>query len=67
MEEEVGKIVTVASTTMAGVLVVICFFTIAFAVVVSNGIVKPVNQLVHVVHFLYTMGFSNHVRVNWQR
>lgn len=64
MGAQVSKIVTVASITMAGVLIVICLFTIAFALVVSNGIVKPINQLVDVVHALYTKDFSNHVRCN---
>lgn len=47
---------------MAVVLVVICLFTVTLAIVVSNGIVKPVNQLIDVVHALYTMDFSKHVR-----
>lgn len=60
--EDVRSIVTIASVVMAVVLIVICLFTIAFAMVVSNGIVKPVNQLIDVVHSLYTMDFSKHVR-----
>lgn len=64
MGDEVRSIVDVESIIMVGVLVAINLITIACAVVVSNGIVKPINELVHVVHALYTMDYSNQVCLN---
>ena len=61
MEKDVKDIVALASVIMAALLLVLCFCTAAFAVAVSNGIVRPVNQLIDVVHSLYTMDFSKHV------
>lgn len=63
MGDSVGGIVAVASIIMAGVLLTIYLCTIgSFTTVVSNVVVKPVNQLIETAHMLATGDFSEHVR-----
>lgn len=62
MERDVRYIVVVASVVMVVVLVVITFCTIALTIAMSKSIVEPINQLIDVVHSLYTMDFTKHVR-----
>lgn len=61
-DEEVSRVVVIASLIMALVLLVLGCVTACIARVVAQGIVQPVNQLIDVVHALNKLDFSRQVR-----
>lgn len=61
-ESDIERIVIVASVFMALIMVVIACITVGLAHSLSQGLTKPIIQLVDIVKGLNNMDFSRQVR-----